>query len=180
MPDRAVWAARARGGLAHLLVCALAVFGLAACSTPTPYQAAVDDYGYRDQQLESNRYRVSFAGNTATSLETVQNYVLYRAAELTVANGYDYFRVVDRSTESRSGGVTPGRVGVGVGGVGGGSGSGVGIGLSTFFGSGYPEYYAVFMDVLMFKGEKPASDDTAYNAREVLRRLEPTLHRPPA
>jgi hypothetical protein len=179
MPERRLGAASACGvvSCARLLACALVVAGLAACGTPTPYQAAAKDYGYRDQQLEANRYRVSFAGNTSTPLNTVQNYALYRAAELTVANGYDYFKVVDRSTESRSGGVTPGTVGVGVGG---GSGSGVGIGLSTFFGSGYPEYYAVFMDILMFKGEKPASDDTAYDAREVLRRLEPTLQRPPA
>ncbi len=32
----------------------------------------------------------------------------------------------------------------------------------------------------MFKGEKPASDETAYDARELMRRLEPTLKRPPA
>ncbi|MFT4046301.1 MAG: hypothetical protein QM661_06340 [Solimonas sp.] len=39
---------------------------LAACATVTPYQPAGDGYGYRSQMLESNRYRVSFAGSSAT------------------------------------------------------------------------------------------------------------------
>ena len=42
---------------------------------------------------EENRYRVSFAGNSATSLQTVDDYLLYRAAELTVQTGHDWFQV---------------------------------------------------------------------------------------
>ena len=40
---------------------------LAACAgKPTPYQAAQGGYGYSEQRLEDNRYRVSFAGIDAT------------------------------------------------------------------------------------------------------------------
>ena len=159
-------------------LCGLAiVLGLAACtSSPTPYRAATDDLGYRDQQLESNRYRVSFTGNAATPLDKVQDYALYRAAELTRASGNDYFKVVNRNTESRSDGVGGPRLGVGVGG---GSG-GVGVGLSSILGGGiYSEDYTVSMDILTFQGQKPPDDRDAYDAREVLRRLEPTIARPP-
>jgi flavin-binding protein dodecin len=176
MPDRTRPA-----GLRRLLA-ALLLLGLAACaSSPTPYRAATDGFGYSDQQLESNRFRVSFAGNSATSRDAVQNYALYRAAELTVANGGDYFKVVNRQGESRSTGVGGPQVGVGVGS--GGSGSGLGIGLSTFLGGaggGYGEDYSVSLDVLTFQGAKPAGDTDAYDARELLRRLEPSSERPAA
>ena len=157
------------------------LLGLVACSSaPTPYQAATNSFGYREQQLESNRYRVSFAGNSATAVNAVEDYALYRAAELTVAGGHDYFRVVDRNTESRSSGVGGPQLGVGVGS--GGSGSGLGIGLSTFLGGagGYAEDYMVTLDILTFSGEKPAGETDAYDAHELLRRLEPSIQRPPA
>jgi hypothetical protein len=161
-------------------VCLALLLGLAACSsTPTPYQAATNNFGYRDQQLETNRYRVTFAGNSATSPDAVRDYALYRAAELTLANGHDYFRVVDRNTESRSTGVGGPQLGVGVGS--GSSGSNLGIGLSTFLGGpGYSEDYTVTLDILTFDGEKPADDVEAYDAHDLVRRLEPSIQRPPA
>lgn len=161
-------------------LCALALLvGLAACTSPTPYRAATDDTGYRDQQIETNRFRVSFTGNSATPLNRVQDYALYRAAELTVANGYDYFKVASRSTDTRGGVVGGPSVGVGVGGGTGGSG-GIGIGLSSMLGGGYPEGYTVSMDIVTFRGEKPAADQSAYDAHQVLQRLAPTVQAPRA
>ena len=73
---------------------------LAACATPTPYQAAEDGrQGYAQTQIETNRFRVSFRGNSLTDRETTENYLLYRAAELTLESGYDYFTVVTRATD---------------------------------------------------------------------------------
>ena len=46
--------------------------------------------------------RITFRGNTLTDRETVETYLLYRAAELTLQNGYDYFIVATRDTEERS------------------------------------------------------------------------------
>ena len=79
---------------------------LAACATPTPYQPATGSgfyrNGYADQQIEPNRYQVSFAGNSLTSRETVERYLLYRSAQLTLERGYDYFILADRDTNLRS------------------------------------------------------------------------------
>jgi len=93
-----------------------------------------DDFGYSEQKLESNRYRVWFAGNSKTPRETVENYVLYRAAEITLDNGYDYFVMSERSTEGdrkRSGGVS-----LGIGGFGFGRHSAGGVGVSAPIGGG--------------------------------------------
>ena len=77
---------------------ALALLG--ACATATPYQAAIGSQkGYADQQIETDRWHISFAGNSLTDRQTVETYLLYRAAELTDLEGYDYFRVIQRETD---------------------------------------------------------------------------------
>src|ERR1700679_1252731 len=93
----------------RLLIAAAAVAalgGLAACETATPYQplnpAAASSGGYSDTKLEQDRWRVTFAGNSMTSRETVETYLLYRAAELTVAQGYDWFETVQLQTDKHS------------------------------------------------------------------------------
>jgi hypothetical protein len=80
--------------------------GLSACVTPTPYQPAVVGHpsagGYSETRIEPDRWRVTFAGNSMTSRDTVEAYLLFRAAEVTLQNGFDWFEMVDRST-SQSG-----------------------------------------------------------------------------
>ena len=89
--------------LKHLLPAAAALALLGACATATPYQAASNsDRGYTNQQIENNRWMVSFAGNSMTDRQTVETYLLYRAAELTAQSGYDHFRMTRRATDSDS------------------------------------------------------------------------------
>ena len=49
--------------------------------------------GFSERQIEANRFVVSFAGNTVTSRDTVERYLLFHAAEVTLRDGYDYFLV---------------------------------------------------------------------------------------
>ena len=76
---------------------------LSACATPTPYQP-IDargqaSGGYSEQRLQDDRFRVSFRGNEFTSRARVENYLLYRAAELTLQAGYDGFTMVRQDTD---------------------------------------------------------------------------------
>jgi hypothetical protein len=77
--------------------------GLSACQTATPYQPNAPGQaasgGYSESRLDADRWRVNFLGNTLTSRETVEGYLLYRAAELTLQNGDDWFEMVDRNTD---------------------------------------------------------------------------------
>ena len=169
--DRAV---RPRA-LAGLLALLLALAGCAA--DPTPYQPASNGYGFTQQQIEGNRYRVTFAGNGDTSLDTVRNYMLYRAAEVTVESGHDYFVVVDQNTQStttyRGTGSSPFGFGTGFRGDG-----GFGVGFSSF--SAYPDdSFTSWADIVVGDGAKPADDVNAYDAQDVLRRLDPAVVRAP-
>jgi len=80
--------------------------GLVACVTATPYQPAArhaaQTGGYSDFQIDGTHWRVTFSGNSMTSRETVEKYLLYRAAELTLAQGFDWFETADRHTERHS------------------------------------------------------------------------------
>ncbi|AXQ27229.1 hypothetical protein D0B54_00335 [Solimonas sp. K1W22B-7] len=151
-----------------------ATLALAACATVTPYQPQADGLGYAEQKLESNRYRIRFNGSSKTLRGTVENYLMYRAAELTLQNGYGHFLVAGRDIEAQpqrsgsSGGVSFG--------FGSGGSSGIGIGLGTVLGGDSP--YLAQMDVLMYAGPKPASKPAAFDAREVLSNLEPMIRRP--
>ena len=88
------------------LVAASLAATVAGCvTTPTPYQPYRPESvggvhgGYSEQQIAPDRFRVKFHGNDLTARDRVEGYLLYRAAEVTIQNGYDWFRIIDRHTE---------------------------------------------------------------------------------
>lgn len=90
-----------RSGMSRLLQWVsfvFAIFVLAGCATPyQPLAFPIGRYGgYTDIPWDANTFRVSFAGNPFTSSQTVEIYLLYRCAELTVQHGHDFFVVVER------------------------------------------------------------------------------------
>ena len=94
-----------RTGYLRHTAAALCVLLVAACQTPTPYKAAVtpNDDGYTSQQIETNRFRISFKGNSLTNRQTVDTYMLFRAAEVTLQNGGDYFIIVNKDVDKSTG-----------------------------------------------------------------------------
>jgi hypothetical protein len=158
----------------RLLLSALATLALGACATaPTTYvpAASPDAAGYRSTKIENDRYRVSFRGNPDLKGQQVEDFALRRAAEITVADGYQWFRIVDRRTE-QVGGRDRGqpRGGVGVGSSSGGyrSHTSVGLGLS-FDLSPDSRKYETSMEILLGKGTK-SGDVDAYDAQSILDR----------
>lgn len=159
------------------LIAVSTLFLLAACAKPTPYQPADGGYGYTDQEIEDRRYRVSFDGNASTPREQVENYLLYRAAELTVQNGFDHFIIVDRDLERSTRYYSHAYV----------DDFGFAdyrsrrydrryIGPRYVSGSSYPiDEYSGTADILMAEGEKPADDPNAYDALNVLQRLQASV-----
>lgn len=146
------------------------LLALAACTTaPTVYGPATSnsETGYREMRIENERYRVTFRANPDLKPPQVEDLAMRRAAEITVAQGYQWFNVVNRSTDlvsGRSGGGT----GVGIGGSSGSYGSGVGVGVS-FDLSGDTRRYETTLEILLGRGEKPANPN-AYDAQQVLAR----------
>ena len=159
---------------------AAAGLALTACASLAPYgpQMGPGGQGYVEQRIESNRFRVTYNGVGAPG--PVADYALLRAAELTTAQGYDWFEVTQRWIDGRpdsAGGLRP-SVGVGYGSssYGGRYGeyrsSGVGVGVGLNF-SG-PSPTSTTLEVVMGNGETPDRPN-AYDARGVQDSLRPRL-----
>lgn len=143
----------------------ISVLALAACATAvgTTYApAGKGGYGYSDTRIEEGRYRITFAGDGATTPDAVEDYALLRAAELALAGGYDWFRVVGRSMDEQEKG------GVGIGAGFGGGGRNVGGGVGGNLGKvGARKFYTARLEVIFGKGEKPADAQGVYDARSL-------------
>lgn len=160
---------------------AVLILLISACAQPTPYQPARDGYGFTQQRIEDNRYRIVFRGNSITPRQVVEDYMLYRAAEITLQSGYDYFIVADRQTDKST------------------------QYSATFTDPGFPYYgpyywrrhppfgyrpmfetgtyrpieqFTVSADVVLSRGTKPRDRVDAYDARNVIARLGPTVRYP--
>lgn len=184
---------------ALMVLCCAAL--VASCMTATPYQPDIAGQkisgGYSETRIAENRYQVNFAGNSLTSRDRVEGYLLYRAAELTLEKGYDWFEINDRLTERdvRTY-VAPDPF------------------YEPYYGSLYgywrphwryyrpgggwrwwhPEWGSPFWadridmrtiekfeahaDIEMFNGPVPPGNHRAFDARQVINQLEPTIERP--
>ena len=162
-------------------IAALLVLLLTACAQPTPFQPSRDGYGYSEQRIEDNRYRIVFRGNSITPQQVVEDYMLYRAAEITLQNGYDYFIVADKETNKSTQyfatytepafpyyGPYYGR-------------RFPPFGYSPLFETGTYrpiERFTVSANVVLYRGTKPKDKSDAYDARDVIARLGPTIRYP--
>ena len=159
---------------------------LAACAAlPTPYQPAADpsSYGYSDEQIDAETWRVSFAGNSVTARGTVEDYLHYRATEITLAAGAEGFVVVKEDIEKDvtyhgAGYPFGGHISHGFG-HGHGHGHYSGFGLSFGTGTLSPiNSYTGYATIRVFRRTAPADSGTAYDAAAVLRVLGPKIVRP--
>ncbi|HEV2363102.1 MAG TPA: hypothetical protein VGS12_02775 [Caulobacteraceae bacterium] len=183
---------------AAALVAAIALAaGLSGCETATPYQPMAHGTkvwgGFTDQRIEPDRYRVTFQGNSVTSRKTVETYLLYRAAELTTAQGYDWFEAAERHTDRSVETYVEGDPffywhpywrfygGFRHHAFGGWSGWGPWWG-DPFWGPDFDvqtiERYEASIEIVMHHGPKPAGDARAFDAHAVVANLGPTIVRP--
>jgi hypothetical protein len=170
----------------------------AGCATETAYRPATgsgfDRSGYSDRQIEANRFMVSFAGNGYTPRETVERYLLYRAAELTVQQGFDHFILADRETDKRTRTFAAPTFG-GYGGLYGGWGPswnyyGRGFGWRSWspWGGGpfwdrdidvqTIDKFEAHAEIVMGHGPKPDGNVRAFDAHDVIKNLGPTIVMP--
>lgn len=77
-----------------ILPLVLAISCIAGCATPYQPFELFGRGGYQERKISEDVYQVTYYGNHVTSMETLNALLLYRSAELTLNNGYDYFEVL--------------------------------------------------------------------------------------
>lgn len=95
----------------RLLVASIsAVLGLAivGCSStpvaaPTPYKSAGSKaaYGYSSEKVSGNEFKVLFKATDKTPADKVQQFALYRAAEIAQKQGFTYLAIVKTNIDKK-------------------------------------------------------------------------------
>jgi hypothetical protein len=153
--------------MTRVLLAVAAALSLAACATaPTHYQPATgpSGVGYSELSIEPGRYRVTFQGGPGAPAAQVQDYALLRAADLALAQGYDWFRITERSVQET--GYSGSSLSFGIGGASFGHHSATGVGVSSGVPLGGGVSLAASLEVLMGHGPPPPGEDV-YDARAV-------------
>jgi len=78
---------------------------MAACASTTPFQPASKPGGfdgYSQTMIENDRARITFGGNSLTERDTVENYLLFRTAQVAKEKGFDHFTLERRDTEQNT------------------------------------------------------------------------------
>ena len=124
-----------RAGLVAVLI------PLAGCATT--YHPENSTGGYTNSRLADTTYRVRFKGNNYTSRDKVEQFLLYRCAQLTTQLGYDHFVLVAEDT----------------------------LDISDLFAQAglFPHNYYATAHIRVLASADHAA---AYNAKEVMRRIE--------
>lgn len=80
------------------LILILTTMLLAGCASQPDYREATKGgFGYTESKYSDTQYRVQFKAR-GTDKGKAMDYAMLRAAELTLAQGYDWFLVTDRET----------------------------------------------------------------------------------
>jgi predicted small lipoprotein YifL len=168
--------------IVNSMLAAVTLALLAACAQEPPYFGPRDaDHrtGYTDQQLSQNRYRITYAGNSSTPRETVENFLLLRSAEVAQGAGSQYFMFDMRDTKSRTTYLTDFE------------------GFPSWFGG--PRYgwywhdwpydqeaesrpitqYHAYAEIVLLTKEQAAKEPRALEAQSVIDHLGPTVAPPP-
>lgn len=136
-----------------------ATLALTACATP--YQPMGLGGGVRSVQIESDIAQITARGTMLTDADKVEQYVLRKAAETTLASGYDHFEVVSVSDRTRTFQAAGGYTG--------------------FTGTSFPSGGLTLpfirpgetILIRMSRGPSAASGVTVFDARDVLAHLGP-------
>jgi hypothetical protein len=121
---------------------------------PTRYQSAAFSAtrtGYAEAPIDATHVRVTFSGNAETPREAVEAYAMYRAAEVTLTRGCDYFVVVNHDVDERS------------------EMRRIGPPLPPIAPRGYREVtqYNAVLDIETRRGIRPVGAANAFDAREI-------------
>ncbi len=150
--------------VAFVVLPALALLSCASTPVYGPATSATST-GYTDMAIEANRYRVTYRGGDQA---LAREYALLRAAELTLASGAEWFRVISGQASQNNGYDGGPRVSVGgsVGSYGGRTATGIGLGIGFPIGGSSSGPATAVLEIVTGSGPKPEGPDV-YDARQV-------------
>lgn len=165
------------------IICFAAIaMGAASCATgPTQYSPSpAGKYGFHTGQIEEDRFQVGFTGRSA---HEARDLVLLRAAEITLEQGYDRFRVIGSDLHGNENQGSPVSTSIGFGLGSGGyhrrsrTNIGIGIGIHDVARALNGNKMTASLEIRLLKGigASNAKDDDTYNAKHILNAIGPKV-----
>ena len=167
----------------HLILTAATALALTACATgPSAYGPSDGrSLGFENTQIEKDRFRIAYTGRTEAE---ARDYVLLRAAEIALNEGYTHFKVLGGNTSS-NGGSSPvsSRIGIGIGSGGYGWGRrgrgtrtnvNLGIGINDVARALQGSKVTESIEVVL-KRSGGGDDPSVYNAQSVTESIRPEV-----
>jgi hypothetical protein len=158
---------------------------LASCATPYQEMGLKSGVkglmgGVKATRIDETTVQIAASGNAFSDKDTISLYALRKAAETTVANGYDGFYIVSEHDRTRNyTHITPGYSTTSYS----GTATGVGYNTAHISGSGTTTYTPPVttnfikpgqaLTIKMFKGTKQTNASGVYDAHELLRFMVP-------
>ena len=144
---------------------------LTACATPYGKYGLLG--GFTDSRIDENTFSISVDTNGFTNQQTTSMHAMYRAAELTVENGYDYFVIANDSKNPT--GMTMNMPGSSYTSI--NSFGNTATARTTYTpGASIPMVFPnSTLAIKSFKGNKPTDAPNAYDARSVMTYLGPQI-----
>lgn len=130
---------------------------LCCCATPYKRNSWLEEWpgGFATTRINDNTYIITFRGNYFTPYQKAQNDAMYRAAQVTIDAGYDYFVVTNSSTMPPENNLE----------------------------SSYKvpfvnqkESHTAVIAIKTYNGSVPAGLPNAYDAKEIITHVEPTAN----
>jgi hypothetical protein len=85
-----------------IILTSILIMLLSACAAPSYREKSGSSSGYSETQLGENIFRISYVGMTSETEERTADFAWLRGAELTLKNGYQYFRILDDNTQLKT------------------------------------------------------------------------------
>ena len=147
-----------------------AILLLAGCSSaPKNFGPAYNsDFGYRNTQIQSDRFRISYTSRDAYQS---RDFALLRAAQITENEGYSHFKIIGGETYDNGPNAIATHLGIGLGG-GRYNRSGINVGVHDVARTLEGQKVTETIEVILLSSA-PANDPNVFSAKSVLKNIVP-------
>lgn len=154
----------------NYILSSVAILVLAGCSSaPKGFGPAYNsDFGYRNTQIQNDRFRVSYTSRDAYKS---RDFALLRAAQIAENEGYSHFKIINGETYDNGPNAIATHLGIGLGG-GRYNRSGINVGVHDVARTLEGQKVTETIEVILLSSA-PTNDPNVFSAQSIIKNIVP-------